>query len=105
TPAAAKPAAPPKVTVRLASDPAGASVFDAQGGGLLGTTPVALTRPRGPAFKVRLEKDGYVSAVREVPLDEDQALEFALEHKPAPAAKPAHKAHRPAREDDGPAKL
>jgi serine/threonine-protein kinase len=105
-PAPAKPVAPAKVTVRLSSDPAGASVFEAEGGALIGTTPVALTRPRGPAFKVRLEKDGFISAMRVVPLDEDQALEFALEHKPAQAAKPAHKAaHKAAREDEGPAKL
>jgi len=106
-PVAAKPAAPPKVTVRLTSEPVGASVFDAQGGTLLGTTPVALTRPRGPGFKVRLEKDGFISALRVVPLDEDQSLEFALEHKPAPAAKPTHKpSHKSAREsDEGPAKL
>jgi serine/threonine-protein kinase len=104
-PVAPKPTAPAKVTVRLSSDPPGASVFDAQGGALLGTTPVSLTRPRGPAFKVRLERDGFVSATRDVPLDEDQALEFALERKTAP--KPAHKpSHKPAHEtDDGPAKL
>jgi serine/threonine-protein kinase len=101
------PVARAKVTVRLSTDPAGASVFEAaQGGALLGTTPVSLTRPRGPGFKVRFEKDGYVSAIREVSLDEDQALQFALEHKPAPAPKPAHKPRKPAREpDEGPAKL
>ena len=107
------PAAKVRVTVRLSSDPVGASVFDAQGGALLGTTPVSLTRPRGPAFKVRLEKDGYVSATRDVPLDEDQALQFALEHEaaPKPKARPPHKAsHAPhgAKDDapdDGPAKL
>jgi serine/threonine protein kinase len=100
-----KPVAPaPKVrvTVRLSSDPVGAKVFDEPGGALLGTTPVSLTRPRGPALKVRLEKDGYVSAAREVPLDEDQALEFALEHKPAP--KRAKASHR-SPPDEGPAKL
>jgi serine/threonine-protein kinase len=107
-PVAPKPPAPPaKITVRLTTDPAGASVFDARGGGLLGTTPVSLTRARGPAFQVRLEKDGYVSLVRDVSLDEDQALEFALEHKTAPKAKskPSHKgSHTPA-PDEGPAKL
>jgi serine/threonine-protein kinase len=111
-PVAPKPATPPapaakaKVTVRLSSDPAGARVFDAQGGALLGTTPFSLTRPRGPAFKVRLEKEGYAGAVREVALDEDQALQFALEHKPEPA-KPSHKpSHRPSHaNDEGPAKL
>jgi hypothetical protein len=103
---ASKPAVPaPKarVTVRLSSDPVGAKVFDEQGGALLGTTPVSLTRPRGPALKVRLEKDGYTSAAREVPLDEDQALEFALEHKAAPKPRP-RPAHRPPA-DEGPAKL
>jgi serine/threonine-protein kinase len=105
-PVATKPAAPAKVTVRLSSDPMGASVFDAQGGARLGTTPVALTRSRGPAFKVRLEKDGYVSSTREVPLDEDQALEFALAPKPAPPPKPSHKPHKQSHApDDGPAKL
>jgi len=101
------PAAMPKanVTVRLASDPQGAQVFDAAGGASLGATPLSVTRPRGSALKVRLEKDGYVPSTRDVPLDEDQALEFALDHK----ASPKPKAHKPARErereNDGPAKL
>jgi serine/threonine protein kinase len=94
------PAAKPRVTVRLASDPQGAKVFDAQGGAVLGTTPLSLTRPRGVVLKVRLEKDGYISATRDVPLDEDQALEFALDHKAAPKPKPTRKSH-----EDGPAKL
>ncbi|HEY2731440.1 MAG TPA: serine/threonine-protein kinase [Polyangia bacterium] len=103
---AAKPtppplAAKPRVTVRLASDPQGADVFDAWGGASLGTTPLTLTRPRGDVLKVRLEKDGYLSATRDVPLDEDQALEFALTHKPAPKPKAVR---RPPR-DEGPAKL
>jgi hypothetical protein len=101
-PTPAVPAAPKKITVRLATDPQGAQVFDVVGGASLGTTPLSLTRPRGAALKVRLAKDGYVEATRDVPLDEDQALEFALDRKPAP--KPhAHKAVH--REDDGPAKL
>jgi hypothetical protein len=110
TPAPApKPAPPPalpaKVTVRLASEPAGAKVFS-EGNEVLGTTPFALTRPRGGSLKVRLEKDGYAAAAREVPLDEDQALEFALEKKPEPAAKPkAHKPHPSGGGDTGPAKL
>jgi hypothetical protein len=94
------PAAKPHVTVRLASDPQGAKVFDAQGGAVLGTTPLSLTRPRGVTLKVRLEKDGYLSATRDVPLDEDQGLEFALDRKPAPKPKATHKSR-----DDGPAKL
>jgi serine/threonine-protein kinase len=98
---APKPAAKVNVTVRLATDPPGAKVTDAQGGAALGTTPLSLTRPRGAALKVRLDKDGYTSATRDVPLDEDQALEFALEHKAAP--KPKAKPHKTY--DDGPAKL
>jgi serine/threonine-protein kinase len=103
-PAAKPPVAPPaktKVTVRLASDPQGAKVLDATGGLVLGTTPLSLTRPKGASMKVRLEKDGYISATREVPLDEDQSLEFALAHKPSPKPKKEHKEPR----DTGPAKL
>jgi hypothetical protein len=92
------PAAPPKVTVRLATDPAGAKVFESPGARVLGTTPFSLKRDKGGVLKVRLEKDGYSSATRDVPLDEDQSLEFALERKPAPKPKPAHRSR-----DEGPA--
>jgi len=107
---APKPVAPKTVTVHLATDPQGAQIFDdAAGGASLGTTPLSLTRPRGAALKVRIAKDGYVEATRDVPLDEDQALEFALDHKAAPApAKPhAHKAKKEKESgvDEGPAKL
>jgi eukaryotic-like serine/threonine-protein kinase len=102
------PVAPKTVTVRLATDPQGAQIFDAAGGASLGTTPLSLTRARGAALKVRIAKDGYVEATRDVPLDEDQALEFALDHKAAPP-KP-HVAHKASRDrdrgaDEGPAKL
>jgi serine/threonine-protein kinase len=100
------PAVAPTVTVRLASDPAGAEVFAVDGGASLGKTPLSLKKPRGGAFKVRLEKDGYTVATREVPLDEDQALEFALEKKPEPVAKPKpHKPRPSGGGDTGPAKL
>jgi hypothetical protein len=99
-PAPPPPAAKPRVTVRLASDPQGADVFDAQGRASLGTTPLTLTRARGDVLKIRLEKDGYLSATRDVPLDEDQALEFALARKPAPKPRPSHRVR-----DEGPAKL
>jgi hypothetical protein len=94
------PLAATKVTVRLATDPQGAKVLDASGL-VLGTTPFSLSRPKGGAMKVRLEKDGYISSTRDVPLDEDQSLEFALEHKPAPRPKKERKEPR----DTGPAKL
>jgi serine/threonine-protein kinase len=101
-PAAKPPVAPPaKVTVRLATDPQGAKVLDAAGGLVLGTTPFSFTRSKGASIKVRLEKDGYISATREVPLDEDQSLEFALEHKPTPKPKKERREPR----DTGPAKL
>ena len=104
-PVAVKPTPPPpaakaRVTVRLASDPQGADVIDAQVGASLGTTPLTLTRPRGDVLKIRLEKDGYLSATRDVPLDEDQALEFALTRKLAPKPRPAHHVR-----EEGPAKL
>jgi serine/threonine-protein kinase len=109
-PPAPEPAAKATVTVRLASAPAGASVFETEAGSaasLLGTTPLSVTRARGAAFKVRLEKEGYASATREVPLDVDQSLEFALERKAAPRTKmTAAQRSRAKREpDDGPAKL
>jgi hypothetical protein len=107
-PKPAAPVAPKTVTVRLATDPQGAQIFDVAGGASLGTTPLSLTRPRGAALKVRITKDGYTDATRDVPLDEDQALEFALDHKASPA-KP-HVAHKASHDrdrgaDEGPAKL
>jgi serine/threonine-protein kinase len=97
----AKPPVKASVTVRLATDPQGAKVLDAAGGLVLGTTPFTMSRPKGAPLKVRLEKDGYISATRDVPLDEDQALEFALEHKPAPKPKKERREPR----ETGPAKL
>jgi hypothetical protein len=99
-PAPKAPAAKAKVTVRLASDPTGAKVVDASDGTALGVTPLSLTREQGVALKVRLEKDGYAPATRDVPLDENQALEFALEKKAAPRPKAPRKSR-----EDGPAKL
>jgi serine/threonine-protein kinase len=102
-PEPAAPPAPAKVTVRLATEPSGASVVDIAGGAPLGTTPFSLTRAKGGVLKVRLEKDGYSSSMRDIPLDEDQSLQFALERKAAPKPKTPRK---PAREDNtGPAKL
>jgi hypothetical protein len=107
--AAPKPIAPvvkATVTLRLASDPTGAKIFTADGNEVLGTTPFSLKRPKGGALKVRLEKDGYTAATREVPLDEDQALEFALERKPEPVKpKAPRKPHGGGNGESGPAKL
>jgi hypothetical protein len=87
--------------VRLVSEPTGATVVDAERGAPLGTTPFSLTREKGGLLKIRLEKDGYSPAARDVPLDEDQKLEFALERKSAPKPKTPKKPSR----DNGPAKL
>jgi serine/threonine-protein kinase len=100
----APPPAPAEVTVRLASEPAGVSVVDAAGGAPLGTTPFSLKRVKGGVLKVRLEKDGYTTAMREIPLDEDQALEFALERRSSAPKQKTPRA-KPASRDEGPAKL
>ncbi|HVV16607.1 MAG TPA: serine/threonine-protein kinase [Polyangia bacterium] len=98
--APAEPPAPRTVTVRVESDPPGASVVNAASGGVLGVTPVTLTRPRGGALKLRLEKDGFTPNAHDVALDDDQTIELTLEHKPKP--RPHHP--RPSL-DDEPAKL
>jgi eukaryotic-like serine/threonine-protein kinase len=107
-PAAAHPAvaaAPKKVTVRLESDPPGANVVDDVAGGVLGTTPLVLSRPRGGTLKVRLEKDGYAPTPRDVSLDDDTTVELTLEHKPVPKAPHVRRTPRPAPVDSEPAKL
>jgi eukaryotic-like serine/threonine-protein kinase len=99
-----KVAAPKTVTVRVESDPPGANVLDDASGGMLGVTPVVLTRPKGGALKVRLEKDGYTPNAHALALDDDQTIELTLEHKPQ---KPSH-THRPrppVSGDSEPAKL
>ncbi len=96
----AEPPAPRTVTVRVESDPPGASVVNAAGGGILGVTPLTLTRPKGGALKLRLEKDGYDANTHDVSLDGDSTVELTLEQKPRPhRPRPA----RPA--EDEPAKL
>ncbi|HEY6475123.1 MAG TPA: serine/threonine-protein kinase [Polyangia bacterium] len=100
----AKPVAPKTVTVHVESDPPGADVVDEASGGKLGTTPLVLTRPKGGALKLRLEKDGYTPNGHALALDDDQTIELTLEHK---QVKPAHvhKAHPAASGDSEPAKL
>ncbi len=102
-PAPVKPALPATVTVHVESDPVGANVLDDASGGMLGVTPLVLTRPRGGALKLRLEKDGYLPNAHAVSLADDQTIELTLEHK---QVKPAH-VHRPhpASSDAEPAKL
>ncbi len=98
-------AAPAKVTVRLESDPPGATVVDDVAGGVLGTTPLVLTRPRGGTLKVRMEKDGFAPNPHAVSLDDDSTIELTLEHKAAPKAPHVHKTPHAQPVDSEPAKL
>ncbi|HZL20237.1 MAG TPA: protein kinase [Polyangia bacterium] len=100
----APPAVPKKVTVRLESDPPGANVVDAVAGGVLGTTPLVLTRPRGGTLEIRMEKDGFSPNLHAVSLDDDQTIELTLEHKAAPRPH-VHKASHAEPVDSEPAKL
>ena len=109
-PSVPTPAPPPKpavakiVTVRVESDPVGANVLDDANNGVLGVTPLVLTRPRGGAFKVRLEKEGYTPNAHAISLDDDQTIELTLEHKQAKPAR-AHKPHASSGGESEPAKL
>ncbi len=99
------PPAPKTVTVHVESDPPGASVVNAASGGVLGVTPLTLTRPKGGSLKLRLEKEGYNSNSHDIALEADQTIELSLEQKPKATPKPhPHHSHAsPA--DDEPAKL
>jgi len=101
---AAVVAAPKKVTVRLESDPPGATVVDDVAGGVLGTTPLVLRRPRGGTLKIRMEKDGFSPNPHAVSLDDDSTLELTLEHKAAPRPH-VHKTSHAEPIDSEPAKL
>jgi eukaryotic-like serine/threonine-protein kinase len=95
-------ALPRKITVRLESEPPGATVVDDAGGQVLGRTPLVLARPPGGALKLRMEKDGYLPNTHSVSLDEDSTIELTLEHKPRPHV---HRTPRDAPADSEPAKL
>jgi hypothetical protein len=106
-PAPAKPVAPPvaapkQVTLRVSSDPAGAKVSDDEGK-TLGLTPLVLTRPRGGALELRLEKDGYGRGTRTVSLESDQTVQLTLERQKLKHA--PHKQHRDHDSSEEPAKL
>jgi eukaryotic-like serine/threonine-protein kinase len=102
TPApAVDPPAPKTVTVHVESDPPGASVVNAASGGVLGVTPLVLTRPKGGSMNLRLEKDGFTPNAHAISLEDDQTIQLTLEKKAKPRPHRAHAA--PA--DDEPAKL
>jgi hypothetical protein len=92
---------PKTVTVHVESDPPGASVVNAASGGVLGVTPLVLTRPKGGSIKLRLEMDGFTPNAHDVSLDDDQTIQLTLEKKAKP--RPAHRPH--VTHDDEPAKL
>jgi serine/threonine protein kinase len=99
------PPAPKAVTVHVESDPTGANVVDDASGRPLGVTPLVLTRPRGGALKLRLEKTGYNPNAHAVTLDDDATIELTLEQqKAAPPKVHAHKSHA-SHDDSEPAKL
>jgi eukaryotic-like serine/threonine-protein kinase len=97
----AEPPPPKTVTVHVESDPPGATVVNAASGGVLGVTPLVLTRPKGGAMNLRLDKDGFASNAHAISLEDDQTIQLTLEKKAKPHA---HRPHAsPA--DDEPAKL
>ncbi len=98
-------AAPRKVTIRLESDPSGATVVDDAGGGVLGTTPLVLTRPRGGTLNLHMEKDGFAPNPHRVSLDDDSTLELTLEHRQAPKPHVHKTPHAQPAVDSEPAKL
>src|SRR5262249_30109554 len=101
--AAKPPTAPSTVSVRIESVPAGARVVDAQGGDVIGATPISFKRPRGGALRLRLEKEGYAPESRDVTLESDQELQLTLEKRAKPSS---HSSKKPPKEKDNePAKL
>ena len=102
------PKPPAMVRVRLESSPLGARVVRVSDGVVLGTTPETIElRPAAEPVQLRLEKDGFVPATREVSLASDSSLTVVLEAA-APEHAPVAKKHVPAKarpEHDEPAKL
>jgi len=91
-------AAPEPVMVVIKTAPAGAHVFDARTGELLGTTPLRRKFPRGPEqAQLSVRKDGYRPRKLNVRLDQDQDLNIGLEARPA--APPAQPAVQPSDDD------
>jgi len=106
------PKAPQMVRVRLESTPAGARVVRVADGVLLGTTPETIElRASTQPLLLRLEKEGFAAATREVSLGADTNLSVVLEAvAPVPGPTPGPKkrggSRTPALTDRGePAKL
>jgi serine/threonine-protein kinase len=102
--------APTTVRVRLESTPAGARVVRVRDGVVLGTTPETIElQSTAEPLLLRIDKDGFVAATREVSLASDSNLSVVLEAT-AKAPAPTPKKHAPSRTEarpshDEPAKL
>ena len=89
------PEVPPPATVvrlRLSSRPAGARIVRVSDGAVIGITPTLLELASGAQpLSLRIEKDGYLPATRDLPLDHDSdskiqltAASQARPHQPRP---------------------
>jgi serine/threonine-protein kinase len=102
--------APTTVRVRLESTPAGARVLRVRDGVVLGTTPETIElQATAEPLLLRIDKDGFMAATREVSLASDSNLSVVLEAT-AKAPAPTPKKHAPSRTEarpshDEPAKL
>ncbi|HXJ20702.1 MAG TPA: protein kinase [Polyangia bacterium] len=89
-PAAAPAAEPAKVTLVIASQPAGASLWVGDASQPRGKTPLRLAVPRGKdPLRATLKADGYVDRTIVVDADRDQSLDVKLD----PIEQPHHASH------------
>ena len=90
-PAPPKPTAPATVELRVTSTPAGAEVFRAADGVLLGETPFATTAPASTGMAVfRLKLAGYDDARAELPADRGGATAVTLVRTRGKPSRAAH---------------
>ena len=90
-----KPKLPERVRVRLESKPSGARVVRVSDNVLLGTTPQTLELlTSSEPLLLRVEKEGFSTATKEVPLTSNTNLSVVLEAlRPAPAPTPRPRKH------------
>jgi serine/threonine protein kinase len=78
-PAPLSPAPAPTVSLQITSSPPGATVIRSDTGAALGTTPFAVTLPRGGGqLDVRTEREGFQSARGTLSLERDGVLDLRL---------------------------
>jgi serine/threonine-protein kinase len=102
--------APTMIRLRLESAPAGARVVRVSDGAVLGTTPETIElRPSAEPMQLRVEKDGFVPATRDVSLSADGHLSVVLAaappERPAPVKRQPSAKPREKPSHDEPAKL